>query len=225
MNSLDIIIIAIIGLVAFRGYRRGLIKEAVSLCSIFIGIFVASHLHTIFVPHLRVYVHNQGTVLALSYLITFLGTLIGLWFLVRFLQNLLKVTMLTVVDKITGAAFGAIEGLLLSLVMLLLLKAILPGTTVVRQSIFAQKTDPALVLLANFTPDPVRETLHQGGFVLPKPAPEPPPPRKPVAEPKKAHPAAKSHQNKKSGKDAKGHKAPDAHQRKHDQDAKKQHAA
>ena len=68
MNSLDIIIIAIIGLVAFRGYHRGLIKEAVSLCSVFIGLFVASHLHTIFVPHLRVYIANQGTVQALSYM-------------------------------------------------------------------------------------------------------------------------------------------------------------
>lgn len=221
MNSLDIIIIAIIGLVAFRGYRRGLIKEAVSLCSIFIGIFVASHLHTIFVPHLKVYIHNQGTVLALSYLITFLGTLIGLWFLVRFLQDVLKVAMLTVVDKITGTVFGAIEGLLLSLVLLLLLKAMLPGTTVVRQSVFAQKTDPALVLLANFTPEPVRETLHQGGFVLPKPAPEPPPPRKPIAEPRKAqkphtaqkpHPAKKAHKGGTNGKTS-------AHQKKGDKNA------
>lgn len=215
MNSLDIIIIAIIGLVAFRGYRRGLIKEAVSLCSIFIGIFVASHLHTIFVPHLKVYIHNQGTVLALSYLITFLGTLIGLWFLVRFLQDVLKVAMLTVVDKITGTVFGAIEGLLLSLVLLLLLKAMLPGTTVVRQSVFAQKTDPALVLLANFTPEPVRETLHQGGFVLPKPAPEPPPPRKPIAEPRKAqnpHTAKKAHKGGTNGKTP-------AHQQKRDKNA------
>lgn len=215
MNSLDIIIIAIIGLVAFRGYRRGLIKEAVSLCSIFIGIFVASHLHTIFVPHLKVYIHNQGTVLALSYLITFLGTLIGLWFLVRFLQDVLKVAMLTVVDKITGTVFGAIEGLLLSLVLLLLLKAMLPGTTVVRQSVFAQKTDPALVLLANFTPEPVRETLHQGGFVLPRPAPEPPLPRKPIAEPKKAQ---KPHTAKKAHKGGTNDKTP-AHQQKHDKNA------
>ncbi len=160
MNSLDIIIIAIIGLVAFRGYHRGLIKEAVSLTS--------------------VYIANQGTVLALSYLIAFIGTLVGLWFLVRFLQDVLKVAMLTVVDKAAGAAFGAVEGLLLGLVLLLLLKAVLPGTSVVRQSVFAQKTDPALVLLANFTPEPIRETLEEGGFALPKPAPPPIPSRKPI---------------------------------------------
>jgi Uncharacterized membrane protein, required for colicin V production len=182
MNSLDIIIIAIIGLVAFRGYHRGLIKEAVSLCSVFIGLFVASHLHGIFVPHLRVYIANQGTVQALSYLITFLGTLVALWFLVRFLQNTLKVAMLTVVDKAAGAAFGAVEGLLLSLVVLLLLKAVLPGTAVVKQSVFAQKTDPALVLLANFTPEPIRETLEEGGFALPKPAPPPAPTHKPLPQ-------------------------------------------
>ena len=183
MNSLDIIIIAIIGLVGFRGYHRGLIKEAVSLSSVFIGLFVASHLHGIFVPHLKVYVANQGTVQALSYLITFIGTLVALWFLVRFLQDVLKVTMLTVVDKAAGAAFGAVEGLLLSLVLLLLLKAMLPGTSVVRQSAFAQKTDPALVLLANFTPEPIRETLEEGGFALPKPAPQPLPARKPIQPP------------------------------------------
>lgn len=175
MNSLDIIIIAIIGLVAFRGYHRGLIKEAVSLSSVFIGLFVASHLHGIFVPHLKVYVSNPGTVQALSYLITFVGTLVALWFLVRFLQDVLKVAMLTVVDKAAGAGFGAVEGLLLSLVLLLLLKAMLPGTAVVKQSAFAQKTEPALVLLANFTPQPIRETLEEGGFALPKPAPLPPP--------------------------------------------------
>ena len=42
MNSLDIIIIAIICLVGFRGFHRGLIKEAVSLCSVFVGLFMAS---------------------------------------------------------------------------------------------------------------------------------------------------------------------------------------
>lgn len=182
MNSLDIIIIAIIALVGFRGYHRGLIKEAVSLSSVFIGLFVASHLHGIFVPHLKVYVTNQGTVQALSYLITFIGTLVALWFLVRFLQDVLKVAMLTVVDKAAGAGFGAVEGLLLSLVLLLLLKAMLPGTSVVRQSAFAQKTEPALVLLANFTPAPIRETLEEGGFVLPKPAPPPLPIRKPLQQ-------------------------------------------
>jgi len=119
---------------------------------------------------------------ALSYLITFIGTLVALWFLVRFMQNVLKVAMLTVVDKIAGAGFGAVEGLLLSLVLLLLLKAVLPGTMVVKQSVFAQKTDPALVLLANFTPEPIRETLQEGGFALPKPAPLPPPSHKPLQQ-------------------------------------------
>ncbi|MBI5518787.1 MAG: CvpA family protein [Desulfovibrio sp.] len=183
MNALDIIIIAIIGLVAFRGYHRGLIHEAVSLSSVFIGLFVASHLHGIFVPHLKVYVANQGTVQALSYLITFIATLVALWFLVRFLQDVIKVARLTVVDKAAGAAFGAVEGLLLSLVLLLLLKAMLPGTSAVRQSVFAQKTEPALVLLANFTPQPIRETLEEGGFALPKPATLPPPkPPQPPAQ-------------------------------------------
>lgn len=185
MNSLDIVIIAIIGLVGFRGYHRGLIKEAVSLSSVFIGLFMAAHLHGIFVPHLKVYVANQGTVQALSYLITFIGTLVALWFLVRFLQNVLKVAMLTVVDKAAGAGFGAVEGLLLSLVLLLLLRAVLPGTNLVRQSVFAKNTEPALVLLANFTPAPIRETLEEGGFALPKPAPPVLPTRKPPQQQKK----------------------------------------
>jgi len=175
MNSLDIVIIAIICLVGFRGYNRGLIKEAVSLVSVFVGLFMAAHLHTIFVPHFKVYFANPGTVLALSYLITFLGTLVALWFLVQFLQGVLKLAMLTVVDKAAGAGFGVVEGALLSLVLLLLLKAMLPGTSAVKHSVFAQKTEPALVLLANFTPAPIRETLEEGGFTLPKPAELPPP--------------------------------------------------
>ncbi|MDQ7835110.1 MAG: CvpA family protein [Humidesulfovibrio sp.] len=175
MNALDIVIIAIICLIGFRGYTRGLIKEAVSLVSVFVGLFMAAHLHTIFVPHLKVYFANPGTVLALSYLITFLGTLVALWFLVKFLQGVLKLAMLTLVDKAAGAAFGVVEGMLLSMVLLLLLKAMLPGTAAVRNSVFAQKTEPALVLLANFTPAPIRETLEEGGFTLPKPAELPPP--------------------------------------------------
>ncbi|MDO9631282.1 MAG: CvpA family protein [Humidesulfovibrio sp.] len=188
MNSLDIIIIAIICLVGFRGYSRGLIKEAVSLVSIFVGLFMAAHLHTIFVPHLKVYFANPGTVLALSYLITFLATLAALWFLVQFLQGVLKLAMLTVVDKAAGAAFGVVEGVLLSLVVLLLLKAMLPGTAAVKHSAFAQKTEPALVLLANFTPAPLRDTLEEGGFTLPKPAVLPPPRPKQQQKPAKRGP-------------------------------------
>jgi len=174
MNSLDIIIIAIIVLVGFRGYSRGLVHEAVSLCSVLIGIFVAAHMHGIFVPHLKVYIQSSGTVQALSYLITFLGTMLLLFFLVRFLKGVLKIAMLTMVDKMAGAGFGCLEGLLFSLVMLLLMKAVMPNTALIKQSVFAQHTDPALVMLANFTPEPVRETLQEGGFALPKPLQMPP---------------------------------------------------
>ncbi len=169
MNSLDIIIIAIILLVGFRGFCRGLVHEAVSLCSVLIGIFCAAKLHGIFVPHLRVYIQSPGTVQALSYLITFLLTMIGLFFLVRFLKGVLKIAMLTTVDKAAGAAFGCLEGLLFSLVLLLLMKAVMPGAPILRQSVFAKHTDPALVLLSNFTPEPVRQTLEEGGLALPKP--------------------------------------------------------
>ncbi len=175
MNSLDIIIIAIMVLVGFRGFCRGLIHEAVSLCSLLIGIFVASRLHVIFVPHLKVYIQSPGTVQALSYLITFLATMVALFLLVRFLKGVLKITMLTGVDKLAGAAFGCLEGLLFSLVVLLLMKAVMPNTALIKQSVFAKHTDPALVLLANFTPEPVRETLEEGGFALPKPLEMPPP--------------------------------------------------
>lgn len=175
MNSLDIIIISIIILVGFRGFCRGLVHEAVSLCSLLIGVFCAAKLHGVFVPHLRVYIHSPGTVQALSYLITFLLTMIALFFLVRFLKGVLKIAMLTTVDKAAGAAFGCLEGLLFSLVLLLLMKAVMPGTAIIRGSVFAKHTDPMLIVLSNFTPEPVRQTLEEGGFALPRPLEMPKP--------------------------------------------------
>jgi membrane protein required for colicin V production len=153
---------------------------------------MASHLHGIFVPHLKVYIQSPGTVQALSYLITFLGTMIALYFLVRFLKGVLKIAMLTMVDKVAGAAFGCLEGLLFSLVILLLMKAVMPGTSLIRESVMAKHTDPALVLLANFTPTPVRQTLEEGGFALPKPLEMPP--AKPKPTPPQQAPGKKGRQ-------------------------------
>ena len=43
MNFIDIIIVLLVLFAAFKGFRSGLIKELISLISLIIGVYIASH--------------------------------------------------------------------------------------------------------------------------------------------------------------------------------------
>jgi membrane protein required for colicin V production len=111
------------------GARRGLIRqvfEVVGIIAAFIGAFFLAHLLAAYLePRLGFSYHVS---VVISAVILFVGIIIGVHFLALAASKLINMTVLGSFDKIMGGIFGAVKGILISSLLLIILFAIpLPG--------------------------------------------------------------------------------------------------
>ncbi len=119
LNSLDLGIIALVGISAIFGVMRGFVKEAMSLVTWITAIFIATVYCTTVANHLTVI-----SLLSLRYLIAFLllvlatlmvGGLISHW-----VSRLITLTGFSITDRIVGTLFGTVRGVLVVAIALLI---------------------------------------------------------------------------------------------------------
>ena len=194
MNFLDVVLLAVAGFFVYRGYRRGLVREVASLGAVTVGAFLASRYHHLLVPHLKVYLTNPTGITAASYLLTFLATLLLVALAARLLKGFVNLSMLDPIDKAAGGGLGLVEGGIICLVLVLMLKAFLPHAEFLQTSRIAVKLEPVLPYLADVAPTTVRETLQQSGVSLPAL----PPSAEPEAEKKGQHKGEAKEERKKA---------------------------
>ncbi len=168
MNFLDISLLAIVVLFALRGLSKGFLSEVFALGALVAGTIAASRYYDVVEPHLQVYMSNPTGVKAASYLLTFLAAMILVSLVGKLIKTMLVVPILGGADRIAGGAFGALEGALIGLLILLMIQSFMPKVNFLKESVLAPKAEPALVYLADFTPESMRETLKEGGIVLPE---------------------------------------------------------
>lgn len=174
MNFLDIGLLAIIVLFTMRGLFKGFLSEIFALGALVAGVFAASRYYDVVEPHLQVYMSNPTGVKAASYLLTFLAAMILVSLVGKLVKTMLVVPVLGGADRIAGGAFGALEGVLIGLILLLMIQSFMPKADFLKESVLTPKAQPALVYLADFTPESMRETLKEGGIVLPESSEEQP---------------------------------------------------
>ena len=121
MNTLDIIILVIILLIAYLGYRRGFLVSVFSLISIILGIILATKFHSGFALVLHKFIKDDKILNFISFLIIFLVIYFTGIFLAGKLSKLSKLTHSF--DKILGVILGAIKGILVASLILIFLKS------------------------------------------------------------------------------------------------------
>lgn len=121
MNTLDIIIAAIVLSIAFLGFKRGFLVSIFSLISIIIGIILATKFHAGIALVLHKFIKDDKTLNIISFLLIF--------FLIYFsgvfiASKLSKISSLTKsFDKLLGAVLGIIKGLLVASLIFIFLKS------------------------------------------------------------------------------------------------------
>jgi len=128
MNWLDIVIVLLVTLPTFFGFRKGFLRKLLGIAGIILGFILAVKFYDTFTPLLsKVIKENPVFVNVLSFLII-IGLVYGasIW-LARFIANMNSGT--SIVDKILGTAVGFLQGLLVASVLLYNLSfANLPST-------------------------------------------------------------------------------------------------
>ena len=122
MNYLDIIIAIILLLFGFKGFRKGLIIEVVTLVAFAVGIYGAMHFSDFTAEHLQDFMEiNPKYLNTIAFVLTFILLVIGVNLLGRCVTSLVKAMNLNFWNKLGGGVFGLAKGLLLCSTFVLVL--------------------------------------------------------------------------------------------------------
>ena len=160
MNVLDIIIICLLVIFFIRGLFRGLVQEVLSLAAVVLAVYLASSFRHLLVPHLQRYIETQMIVNGLAYGLIFVGTLIVFWLLAKLLKSILDISMLGWIDRTMGGLFGLLEGVLISLILLMFIQSFAPNSAWLKESYLAPRSQHLIRMVGDLAPDSLRESLH-----------------------------------------------------------------
>lgn len=122
MNYLDIIIAIILFLFGFKGWKKGLVIEVVSLAAFAVGILGAMHFSDFTAAHLSEFMNiNPKYINTIAFILTFILLVILVNLIGKLVTKAVKSMNLGFFNKLGGFIFGAAKGVLLcSLLMMVL---------------------------------------------------------------------------------------------------------
>ncbi len=122
MNYIDLIIALFLAWFAYKGYTKGLIIELASLAALVLGIYVAMYFSDIVADLLKTYLNVGKKYLALvAFVLTFLLVVIGVVTVGRILEKFIDILLLGFLNKMAGAVFGVLKGMLILSLLILLM--------------------------------------------------------------------------------------------------------
>ncbi len=157
MQWIDWAILIVIGLSAGISLLRGFVREALSLAGWILAFFVAKGFYQEFSSLLESSIETPSLRYAVSWAVLFVLTLTISGLINYILSQLIEKAGLSGMDRIMGMAFGALRGVLLVSVAVLLLREFTP----VEQDNWWVKSEliPHVELLGNWFYDQVDEVL------------------------------------------------------------------
>ena len=122
MNYLDIIIAIILFLFGWKGLRKGLIIEVVTLLAFGVGIYGAMHFSDFTAAHLQGFMEIKPQYLnTVAFVLTFIILVVLVNLIGRLVSKWVKSMNLGFFDKLGGFLFGILKGVLLCSVLLMVL--------------------------------------------------------------------------------------------------------
>ena len=138
MNFFDIAIIIIISFCLIRGVFRGILSELASIVGVVAGFYGAYNYYKEFTPLLQKWIANEALINIIVFFVLFCLILASINVIAIVLEKALKVAFLGWIDKIFGAVFGAVKGVLVTAVVYILLTTFIPKDhTLISQSMLS----------------------------------------------------------------------------------------
>lgn len=133
MNWLDIVILVVVAIATFIGLRIGIIKAALSLAGIIVGIFLAGRFYVPLAERLT-FISQESIAQGVAFAIILIVVMIIAGLLAAFLKWIASVVMLGWVNRLGGAVFGLVLGVILCSALLALWGKFFGATNIVEES-------------------------------------------------------------------------------------------
>jgi len=167
MQVIDIIFIALIGLLFIHGFFKGLVAAIFSWACLILGVWAAVLLFPaggLFIRE-RFMADVRIVPELLAFVAIFLLIVICVKLLERIFRTVIEGARLGAVNKILGAAFGLIEGFALSMIIIFVLRVqpLFDASALIENSVIAQ----FLLPLFRYLPDRAQEIVETVYLILP----------------------------------------------------------
>lgn len=163
MNGLDIAILAIVGIGAFGGLTRGMLRMATSVLSLVIGIYAASVYYGRAATIAHKYLSTSSTVSALiGYVAVFAVAFFAIEYAGTTVVRLAQVIHLSWIDRLAGGVLGVSIGALIAGFVVLGLTAVLPpNPALLRDSRLAPQVLGYNQVLMAYVPPQVKKAYEE----------------------------------------------------------------
>ncbi|PTN36997.1 CvpA family protein [Desulfonatronum sp. SC1] len=162
LNTLDILILIILGFTLIRGLFRGFIGEISSVAGLIVGFFLANKYHTMLLPLVESILPDRGTAQLVSYVLVFCTGLVGVLMVAAVLRHILKVILLGWVDRFAGGVIGLLKGGLICVLLVLILTTFLsPKADILASSRMAPQVNRFSAILADLLPREMRREFEE----------------------------------------------------------------
>ena len=111
MNWLDIVILVVAAITTFLGLRIGIIKAALSLAGLIVGIILAGH-YSVPLSEQLPFIPQADVAKVVAFAIILIGVMVIASVLAKLLKWAASAVMLGWVNRLGGAAFGLVLGAL-----------------------------------------------------------------------------------------------------------------
>ena len=152
MNWLDIVIIIALAISTFLGFKTGLIKTALSLAGLIVGVILAGRCYVTFSEWLS-FIPNENAAKIAAFAIIVIGVMIIATVLARLLKWAASVMMLGWVNHLGGAVFGLVLGAIFCSALLAIWVKWLGVGSIITESIVAALLLDKFPLILVLLPD------------------------------------------------------------------------
>lgn len=120
MNWLDIVIVLIVAFFAATAFSAGLIRELVTLVSVVAGVVVAGLFHDELARDVLVFIDDETAAKAVGFLVVLGAIFLAGQLIAIMLKQVATILLLGWADRLGGALFGVLKGLVVVEVLLIL---------------------------------------------------------------------------------------------------------
>ncbi len=166
MNGLDWVIVVVLVISVLTAAAQGFFFELFSLAGTIIGYLLAAWGYKRFAPWFLPYVKNEWVADAAAFLIIFLVIVVLAGIVGRIARWAMKEVGLRWFDRLLGAAFGLLRGVLVVAVLVLALTAFGPGSKWLADSQFGSYFLVVGRAASWVAPYEIREGFRQGAKAI-----------------------------------------------------------